>query len=178
MNDRYLLKVIKQNWKFITVAIVAIVVISFIFKNVGESPYENQHLMNSTIPLEFKYNGVDVHGFVYISYWVKTKPSVEEELNSYELADYLNKHGFIDLEEYRENLIAALKTYSLEEIKDNWYDDYEYFKKRNVYFINNDKKLENLINNTDLSLDLPYDIKKIFFVYLDEKTFAEFAETM
>ena len=174
MADRYFRKILKRNWKTLVIIVICIFAASFIIKNIGEMPYENRHMRTSTLTLNFKYKGKDVRGFVYASYWVRTKDETENKLSPDELDDYLTKNGYLDLSDLQGKIISSLKSYSLEEIREDWYDDYEYFKTRNIYFIENDKKLEKVIENSDLNLDLPFELKKVFFVYMDRSSFAEY----
>ena len=71
-------------------------------------------------------------------------------------------------------MIKTLKSYSLSEIQQNWYDDLEYFRKNDIYYINDDKAISNKIKALNFNIKLPYEIKKSFFVYLDTTSFAEF----
>lgn len=177
MADNYFTKVFRKNWKFIIAGIIIIIIIGFVFKNVGEMPYENQHLMSSRLTVDFNHQGTQIRGFLYVSYWVETEPEVTA-LPTSQLRDYLYKHGRLDLDHLREKLIAELKTYSLEEIMNQWYSDYQYFKSRDIYFIKNDSRLEKFLKRQNLKLDLPFQIKKVFFVYLDEETFSDYKKNV
>ena len=176
MADRYFRKTLKRNWKTLVIIVICIITAGFIIKNIGEMPYENKHMRTSTLTLKFNYNDKDVRGFVYASYWVRTRDETENKMSPDELDDYLHKHGYLNLNDLRGKIISTLKSYSLEEIRQEWYDDYEYFKTRNIYFIENDKKLEKVIESADLNLDLPFELKKVFFVYMDRSSFAEYME--
>jgi hypothetical protein len=57
-------------------------------------------------------------------------------------------------------------------------NDYEFFKKRNVYFIENDDKLMNTMEEIDVNINLKYQLKKIFFVYLNKEKYNEFVESL
>lgn len=74
MADNYFTKVFRKNWKFIIAGIIIIIIIGFVFKNVGEIPYENQHLMSSRLTVDFNHQGTQIRGFLYVSYWVETEP--------------------------------------------------------------------------------------------------------
>lgn len=178
MADRYLLKRIKRNWQTIVIIILSIIFIGILAKNVGEIPYENRHLQSSTLPLQFEYNDKKVMGFIYAAYWVETKPKIDKNLSPEEMEDYLFEKGYIELRNYKDEFIKTLKTYSLEKMKEEWYDDIEYFRKNNIYYIENDPKLENRLKELNPEIELPYKTKKVFFVYLDSGDFAEFMENL
>src|SRR6056297_1701141 len=139
MRSSYIGTIIKRNWKPLLILVLIFIVGGYFLKNLGEIPYENQHLMNSSTPVKFKINGNEIRGFLYLSYWVETDPK---------------------------------------EIKENWMDDYEFFKKKNVYYIDNDKKLMNTLKKFNLDVDLDYQLKKIFFVYLNIEKYNNFIESV
>ena len=174
MADRYIRKRLMNNWQTLLIIILAIIFLSIVIKNVSQIPYENQHQMTTTLPLKFEYEGKTVRGFVYTSYWVETERQLDQKLSKRELSQYLNDHGYIKLRPYEDQIIKTLKNYSLTEIKENWYDDLEYFKKNNIYYIQDDKAISNKIKEIHFDIKLPYEIKKSFFVYLDTTAFAEF----
>ena len=174
MADRYIRKRLMNNWQTLLIIILAIIFLSIVIKNVSQIPYENQHQMTTTLPLKFEYEGNTVRGFVYTSYWVETERQLDQKLSKRELSQYLNDHGYIKLRPYEDQIIKTLKNYSLIEIKENWYDDLEYFKKNNIYYIQDDKAISNKIKEIHFDIKLPYEIKKSFFVYLDTTAFAEF----
>ena len=176
MADHYLRKRLKNNWQTLLILILSLIFFSIVIKNISQIPYKNQHEMESTAPVKFEYNGKTVRGFVYISYWVETSPGLDRQLSKRELNNYLYEHGYINLRNYKNELIQVLKSYSLTEIKKDWYDDLEYFKQNDIYYINNDRKIYNKINEFDFDIALPYEIKKSFFVYLDTTSFAKFVE--
>lgn len=143
-------------------------------KNVGEIPYENQHLMSTTLPVEFKHGKENVRGFVFVNYWVETDPNIVGNMSSHELSVYLSENGQLYLDPYRDEIIEKLKTYSLKEIRENWYSDWKFFASRDIYFIKNDRHLEKFLKKLDLKLNIPFQYKKVFFVYLDKETFKKF----
>lgn len=177
MKDRYLLKIIKNNYKTIFISLIIIIIGGIIIKNIGEIPYEDQHLMESRTPVKFTIEGHDMRGFIYLSYWVKTEKNTEN-MSAYEFEDYLHENGYIELNDYSEPLIETLQTYQAEEIKENWMNDYEFFKKRDVYFIENDDKLMGKMKRLDIDINLDYQLKKIFFVYLNQEKYNEFVESL
>lgn len=174
MADRYIRKRLMNNWQTLLIIILAIIFLSIVIKNVSQIPYQNQHEMTTTLPLKFEYQGKTVRGFVYTSYWVETERQLDQKLSKKELNQYLNDHGYIELRPYKKQIINTLKNYSLTEIKENWYDDLEYFRKNDIYYIQDDKAISNELKNLNFDIKLPYEIKKSFFVYLDTTTFAEF----
>ena len=176
LSDRYIRKRLMHNWQTLLIIILAIIFLSIVIKNVSQIPYQNQHEMTTTLPLKFEYEGKTVRGFVYTSYWVETERQLDQKLSKQELSQYLNKHGYIDLRPYKKEMIKTLKSYSLSEIKENWYDDLEYFQKNDIYYINNDKAISNKLRKINFDIKLPYEIKKSFFVYLDTTAFAEFVK--
>jgi len=178
MRSSYIGTIIKRNWKPLLILVLIFIVGGYFLKNLGEIPYENQHLMNSSTPVKFKINGNEIRGFLYLSYWVETDPKEVKGFSTYELDDYISEHGYIDLQIYQEELIQTLKSYNTEQIKENWMDDYEFFKKKNVYYIDNDKKLMNTLKKFNLDVDLDYQLKKIFFVYLNIEKYNNFIESL
>lgn len=178
MSDRYSLKLIKRNWQGFIIFVIIVIIAWFTLKNIGEIPYENQYLMNSNAPVQFEIKGNEMRGFIYLSYWVEYNPNKTDDMTSYELEDYLIENGYIDIRNYSDQLIEVLKTYNAQEIKENWMDDYEFFKKRNVYFIENDEKLMNKMKELGIDIELDYELKKIFFVYLDQEKYHNFIESL
>lgn len=178
MSDKYSLKLIKRNWKGFIIFLIIVIIAWFTLKNIGEIPYENQYLMNSNTPVQFEIKGNEMRGFIYLSYWVEYDSKNKDDMTGYELENYLNENGYINIKNYRDQLIEVLKTYNAQEIKENWMDDYEFFKKRNVYFIENDEKLMNKMKELDIDIKLDYELKKIFFVYLNEDKYNEFIESL
>ena len=154
MRDRFLLSIIKNNWKAILILILIILVGGYIIKNVGEIPYENQHMMTTTAPVQFEIEDIDMRGFIYLSYWVEADPKITESMTSNELGNYLMKNAHIDLNLYKDELIETLKTYSPEEIKENWMNNYDFFKKRDIYYIENDEKLMEEMETLDVEINL------------------------
>ncbi len=178
MRDRFVWTIIKNNWKSLLIFILILVIGGFIIKNIGEIPYEDQHLMNTTHPIQFEINNNEMRGFLYLSYWVQLDPKKTEGTNTSELGHYLMKNGHIELSNYEDELINELQNYNSEEIQGNWMDDYEFFKKRNVYFIDSDQKLMKAMKKQDIDINLKYQLKKIFFVYLDEEKYNEFIKSL
>jgi hypothetical protein len=178
MKDGYVWNSIKNNWKSILIFILILVVGGFIIKNIGEIPYEDQHLMNTRHPVQFEINNNEMRGFIYLSYWVQGEPKKTEEMTTSELGNYLIEKGQIELANYEDELINTLQNYDPEEIKDSWMNDYEFFKNRNVYFIDNDEKLMKEMENQDIDINLKYQLKKIFFVYLNQEKYNEFVESL
>ncbi|HKL13607.1 MAG TPA: hypothetical protein VJ907_08385 [Halanaerobiales bacterium] len=177
MRDRFIWTIIRNNWKTLVIALLIIIIGGIIIKNIGEIPYEDQHLMNSTTPIKFNIEGNEMRGFIYLTYWVKAEKNTDN-MTSHELGNYLQENGYIELDNHREELIETLKTYDADEIKENWMNDYEFFKKRNVYFIENDDKLMDKMEEIDVNINLKYQLKKIFFVYLDKEKYNEFIESL
>ncbi len=177
LRDRFVWTIIKNNWRTLLISLLIIIIGGIIIKNVGEIPYEDQHLMNSTTPIQFNIDGNEMRGFIYLSYWVEAEKNTEN-MTSYELGEYLQKNGYIELDNYKESLIETLKTYEAEDIKENWMNDYEFFKKRNVYFIEDDEKLMDKMEEIDVNINLKYQLKKIFFVYLDQEKYNEFVDSI
>ncbi|HMA59368.1 MAG TPA: hypothetical protein VKN64_03665 [Halanaerobiales bacterium] len=177
MRDRFVWTIIKNNWRTLLISLLIIIIGGIIIKNVGEIPYEDQHLMNSTTPIQFNIDGNEMRGFIYLSYWVEAEKNTEN-MTSYELGEFLQKNGYIELDNYKESLIETLKTYEAEDIKENWMNDYEFFKKRNVYFIEDDEKLMDKMEEIDVNINLKYQLKKIFFVYLDQEKYNEFVDSI
>jgi hypothetical protein len=177
MRDRFIWTIIRNNWKTLLIALLIIIIGGIIIKNVGEIPYEDQHLMNSTTPIQFNIDGNEMRGFIYLSYWVKADRNTDN-MTSQELGNYLMENGYIELDNHQQPLIESLQTYQAAEIQDNWMNDYEFFKKRNVYFIENDDKLMNTMEEIDVNINLKYQLKKIFFVYLNKEKYNEFVESL
>ena len=178
MRDRFLLSIIKNNWKAILILILIILVGGYLIKNIGEIPYENQHMMSSNAPVEFKIEDINMRGFIYLSYWVEADSNITEGMTSNELGDYLMENANIDLNLYKDELVETLKTYSPEEIKENWMNNYDFFKKRDIYYIDNDEKLMEKMKTINVDINLKHQYKKIFFVYLDKEEFNEFIESL
>ncbi len=178
MRDRFLLSIIKNNWKAILILILIILVGGYLIKNIGEIPYENQHMMSTNAPVEFKIEDINMRGFIYLSYWVEADPNITEGMTSNELGDYLMENADIDLNLYKDELVETLKTYSPEEIKENWMNNYDFFKKRDIYYIDNDEKLMEKMKTINVDINLKHQYKKIFFVYLDKEEFNEFIESL
>ena len=176
MADRYLRRKIEQNWQTLLILLLSVIFLSIVIKNISQIPYQNKHKMQSTIPLKFEYNDKTVKGFVYLSYWVETNRNIDKNLSNRELNNYLKKYGYIDLRNHEDELTMVLKDYSLSKIKNNWYNDLEYFKQNDIYYISNDRKLYNKMKELNFDIALAYEIKKSFFVYLDSTNFAEFVE--
>jgi len=174
LADRYIRKRLMNNWQTLLIIILTIIFLSIVIKNISQIPYQNQHQMTTTLPIKFEYKNKTVRGFIYTSYWVETERQLDQKLSKQELSQYLNDHGYIKLRPYEEVIIKTLKSYSLSEIKENWYDDLEYFRKNNIYYINDDKAITNKLKTLNFDIKLPYEIKKSFFVYLDTTSFAEF----
>ncbi|MFW5787592.1 MAG: hypothetical protein ACOCV3_04940 [Halanaerobiales bacterium] len=174
MSKGYFRLIIKRNLKAIILLIFIIIIASIIINKIGTMSYENRHLMESNIPVEFSYEGKDVQGFIYLSYWVHVDNETEKSLSKQELNDYLLENGYIDLKHYREPLIKSLKDQPLANIKENWKNDYEFFKKNDIYFIENDPDLMEKIKEEEVNINLPYELKKIFFVYLEDSEFSSF----
>ena len=177
MRDNYIWSIIKNNWKGLLILLLVIIVGWFTLKNIGEIPYENQHLMNNSTPVKFQIDGNEMRGFIYLSYWVESERNTKN-MTTTELGNYLQENGYIELNDYSKQLVEALKTYSAEEIKANWMNDYESFKKRNVYFIENDDKLMEKMQEIDPDIKLNYQLKKIFFVYLDQEKYNDFIKSL
>ena len=177
LRDRYVWSILKNNWKTLFVALLIIIFGGLILKNIGEIPYENQHLMNNSTPVKFEIGGNEMRGFIYLSYWVESEVDTEK-MTSSELGNYLQKNGYIELDDYSDELIKTLQTYNPAEIKEHWMNDYEFFKKRNVYFIENDEKLMEKMRELDPKIKLNYQLKKMFFVYLDKEKYNEFVESL
>ncbi len=178
MRDRYLFSIIKNNWKAILILILIIVVGGYLIKNIGEIPYENQHMMTTTAPVEFEIEDVNMRGFIYLSYWVEGEPKKTQNMTSNELGDYLMENAHIDLNLYKDELVQTLKTYGPKEIKENWMNNYDFFKKRDIYYIDNDEKLMDEMKTIDVDINLKHQFKKIFFVYLDKEEYNEFIESL
>ncbi|MCF8008190.1 MAG: hypothetical protein K9K32_00365 [Halanaerobiales bacterium] len=178
MSDRYLSNIIKKNFKIILIFILVILLIGFVIKNIGEIPYEDQHLMNTTTPVQFEIKGNEIRGFIYLSYWVQADSNKTNQMNSTEFGNFLLENGYIDLRKYKDSLITTLKTYNPDQIKESWMNDYQFFKKRNVYFIDNDNKLMNTMKKQEIDINLNYHLKKIFFVYLDKEKYNEFIKSL
>lgn len=176
MSDRYIRKRLMNNWQTLLIIILAIIFFSIVIKNISQIPYQNQHQMTTTLPLKFEYEGKTVRGFIYTSYWVETERQLDKKLTKEELNQYLNKHGYINLRPYENKMIKTLKSYSLTEIQENWYDDLDYFRKNDIYYIQDDTAISDKLRDINFDIKLPYEIKKSFFVYLDTTTFAEFVE--
>jgi hypothetical protein len=134
--------------------------------------------MNTRHPVQFEINNNEMRGFIYLSYWVQGEPKKTEEMTTSELGNYLIEKGQIELANYEDELINTLQNYDPEEIKDSWMNDYEFFKNRNVYFIDNDEKLMKEMENQDIDINLKYQLKKIFFVYLNQEKYNEFVESL
>jgi hypothetical protein len=66
----------------------------------------------------------------------------------------------------------------VEEIKENWINNYDFFKKRDIYYIDNDEKLMGIMKTIDVEINLKPQFKKIFFVYLDKEEYNEFIESL
>ncbi|MCF8000971.1 MAG: hypothetical protein K9K76_03835 [Halanaerobiales bacterium] len=178
MRDRFVWTIIKNNWKTLLILILILVIGGFIIKNVGEIPYENQHLMTSTHPIQFKINNNEMRGFIYLSYWVQADPKITEGMTSNELGNYLMENGHIELANYEDEIIDVLQNYDPKEIKENWMNNYDFFKQRDIYFIDGDKKLLEAMKNQDIDINLKYQLKKMFFVYLDQEKYNEFIESL
>ncbi|MDZ7673364.1 MAG: hypothetical protein U5K53_11135 [Halanaerobiales bacterium] len=178
MRDRYLFSIIKNNWKALLILILIILVGGYLIKNIGEIPYENQHMMTTTTPVEFQIEDINMRGSIYLSYWVEGDPKKTESMTSNELGDYLMKNAHIDLNLYKDELVETLKTYNPEEIKENWVNNYDFFKKRDVYYIDNDEKLMEKMKTIDVDINLKHQYKKIFFVYLDKEEYNEFIKSL
>lgn len=178
MKDRFVWNFFRKNWKSLLIFILLLLVVSLIVKNVGEIPYEDQYLMESTTPVQFTIQGNEMRGFVYLSYWVEGEPKKTEGMTTTELGNYLLENGQIDLRDFREPLVEVLQTYNAQEIRENWMDDYEFFKKRNVYFIENDEKLLDRFKELDVEINLRHQYKKMFFVYLNQEKYKEFIESL
>lgn len=178
MRDRFVWTIIKNNWKTLLILILILVIGGFIIKNVGEIPYEDQHLMNTTHPIKFEINNKEMRGFIYLSYWVQGEPNKTEVMTSNELGNYLMENGHIELANYEDELIDVLQNYDPEEIKENWLNNYDFFKQRDIYFIDGDQKLLQAMENQDIDINLKYQIKKIFFVYLNQEKYNEFIKSL
>jgi len=176
LSDKFIRKRLKRNADNLIIIILTIIFLSIVVKNIGQIPYQNKHKMTTTLPVKFEYKDTTVRGFVYTSYWVETKRQLDQKLSKKELNKYLNEHGYINLMPYQDEMIKTLKSYSLSEIQQNWYDDLEYFRKNDIYYINDDKAISNKLKEMNFAIKLPYEIKKSFFVYLDSTTFAKFLE--
>ena len=178
MRDRFVWTIIKNNWKTLLILILILVIGGFVIKNVGEIPYENQHLMNTTHPIQFEINNNEMRGFIYLSYWVQGEPKKTEGMTSNELGNYLMENGHIELANYEDELIDVLQNYDPKEIKENWLNNYDFFKQRDIYFIDGDKKLLEAMKNQDIDINLKYQLKKMFFVYLDQEKYNEFIKSL
>lgn len=178
MRDRFVWTIIKNNWKTLLILILILVIGGFVIKNVGEIPYENQHLMNTTHPIQFEINNNEMRGFIYLSYWVQGEPKKTEGMTSNELGNYLMENGHIELANYEDELIKVLQNYDPKEIKENWLNNYDFFKQRDIYFIDGDKKLLEAMKNQDIDINLKYQLKKMFFVYLDQEKYNEFIKSL
>lgn len=174
----YVWSIIKNNWKTLLIILLIIVVGGYIIKNIGEIPYENQHLMNSTYPINFEINDNEMRGFIYLTYWVEADPKKTKEMTATELGYYLRENGYIDLADHKDELIEVLQTYQPEEIKENWMNDYDFFKQRDIYFIDSDDKLMSEMEKQDIDINLKYQLKKMFFVYLNQEKYNEFIESL
>lgn len=178
MSDRYISNIIRNNFKNILIFILVILLAGFVIKNIGEIPYEDQHLMNTTTPVQFEIKGNEMRGFIYLSYWVQADSKKTNKMSSTELGNFLLDNGDIDLTKHKDRLINTLKTYNPDQIKESWMNDYQFFKKRNVYFIDNDNKLMDTMKEQDIGINLEYQLKKIFFVYLDLEKYNEFINSL
>ena len=118
MRDRFIWTIIRNNWKTLLIAFLIIVIGGIIIKNVGEIPYEDQHLMTATTPIQFNIDGNEMRGFIYLSYWVKADRNTDN-MTSQELGNYLMENGYIELNNHQDPLIETLQTYQAEEIQEN-----------------------------------------------------------
>lgn len=178
MKNGFVWTIIKNNWKSLLIFILILVIGGFILKNIGEIPYEDQHLMTNNHPVQFKIDNREMRGFIYLSYWVQGDPKKTEGMTTSELGNYLMENGHIELSNYEDELIKELQNYDPEEIKENWMNDYDFFTKRNIYFIDSDKKLMKEMKKQDIDINLNYQLKKIFFVYLDQEKYNDFIESL
>ncbi|ACL70489.1 hypothetical protein [Halothermothrix orenii] len=168
MGDRYLIRIIKQNWKFIVVMMIVIIIGGIIIKNVAEIPYENKHKMETRLPVEFEYNNQTIKGFIYVVYWVETDPEVVGDMVVNELERYLVKNGSINLNPLKNQFIRTLKSYSIKEIKNKCYSERQFFELRDDYYMDNDPVLKKIVTGNRFSIPFKYEIKKVFFVYLED----------
>ena len=178
MGDRYLRKIIRRNWKTLVILIVILIITGFTVKNIGEIPYEDRYMLNSTYPLEFEHQGKTIRGFIYADYWVTVEQEEIEGMSEVEIDDYLFDHGYINLGNKKDKIIAKLKTYSMDKIKENWYNDVDFILKNNPYFISNDPELEKSLKKLEFNVDIQPMFKKVVFVYMQRGEFGEYMERL